>query len=67
MVTVFPDAEQHLYLNAGHYVLEDAKREIIKDIHDFLSEGSARNSVNLGDSLHSFFSILVFAFFVNYF
>ena len=38
----FPDAEQHLYLNAGHYVLEDAKREIIKDIHDFLSEGSAR-------------------------
>lgn len=34
----FPDAEQHLYLKAGHYVLEDAKKEIIADILDFFKQ-----------------------------
>tara|TARA_B100000035_G_scaffold243247_1_gene211727 strand:- start:120 stop:1028 length:909 start_codon:yes stop_codon:yes gene_type:complete len=35
---IFPDAEQHLYLKAGHYVLEDAKKEIIPEIERFLSQ-----------------------------
>lgn len=34
----FPYAEQHLYLKAGHYVLEDAKKEIIPEIEKFLSK-----------------------------
>lgn len=32
----FPNAKQHLYKKAGHYVLEDAKKAIIPEIGKFL-------------------------------
>lgn len=32
----FPDAQVYQYKNAGHYVLEDAKEEVIQNINDFL-------------------------------
>lgn len=35
---IFPSAKAKVYKNAGHYVLEDAKDEITKDISNFLSE-----------------------------
>ena len=37
-VQFFPNAQRSLYSNAGHYVLEDGKKEIIPDIGKFLFE-----------------------------
>jgi hypothetical protein len=33
---IFPEAESFLFETAGHYVLEDAKDEVIKLISEFL-------------------------------
>jgi len=33
----FPDAEVHLFADAGHYVLEDKPDEIVLLVKDFLS------------------------------
>jgi len=35
---IFPKAESFLFKTAGHYVLEDAKDEVIKHISEFLKE-----------------------------
>ncbi len=32
----FPDAEAHLFENAGHYLLEDEPRAVTRTIRDFL-------------------------------
>ncbi len=37
-VDIFPKASKKVFKDAGHYVLEDAKEEINKDIFKFLSE-----------------------------
>jgi len=35
---IFPEAESFLFKSAGHYVLEDAKDEVIKHVSEFLKE-----------------------------
>lgn len=33
---IYPDAQVHEYQEAGHYILEDAKEDVIKEIHNFV-------------------------------
>jgi haloalkane dehalogenase len=38
---IYPEAESFVFKNAGHYVMEDAKEEVIQKVKDFLfNEGS---------------------------
>jgi len=32
----FPDAESHVFQNAGHYILEDEPQKVGRTIRDFL-------------------------------
>ncbi|MFH1747741.1 MAG: alpha/beta fold hydrolase [Planctomycetota bacterium] len=45
----FPDADAHMFADAGHYVLEDARDEVIGLVRDFL----AKTSTDTRDEAHT--------------